>query len=112
MRGPKLACEANALVRIRRGHADIGHDDIWPDALDGRPKLVQVRAGRDEIDIPDPVENPRDALACEKAVVAEDNPNHRATEPRAGLTPNGQQCGVRAALMETTSSKDTADVAL
>jgi hypothetical protein len=78
VRSPKLPRETNAFVRIRRGHPDVGHDDIGLDALDGRPKLVQIIAGSDEIDVLDGVENSRDTLACEKAVVAEDDPYHEA----------------------------------
>jgi hypothetical protein len=92
MRGPKLAREANALVRVRRGHPDVGHDDIGFDALDGRPKLVQVATGGNEIDVLDAVQDARDAFACKKTVVAEDDPNHDATipaEPRARLPPDG-----------------------
>jgi hypothetical protein len=92
-RTPKLDCEANALVRIRRRHPDVGHDDIGLEALDGRPKLVQVTAGSDEVDVLDGVENARDAFACEKAVVAEDGPDHHATtipaEARARAAPTG-----------------------
>jgi hypothetical protein len=93
MRGPKLACEANALVRIRRRHPDVGHDNIGLDAFDGGPKLVQVTASGDELDVLDGVENARYPFTCEEAVVTEDRPDHDATtipaEPRLRLHPNG-----------------------
>jgi hypothetical protein len=93
MRGPKLAREANAFVRVRRRHPDVGHDGIGLDSLNGRPKLVEVTASRDESDVLDGVENARDAFACEKAVVTEDDSDHDTTtipgEPRPRLHADG-----------------------
>jgi hypothetical protein len=105
-RTPKLVCEANALVCIRRRHPDVGHDDIGPDALNGRPKLVQVTAGGDEIDVLDAVENARDALACEKAVVTEDSPDQDGrTIPAEPMARKPVTCNnvVSAAAMAITS---------
>ena len=114
-RPPKLVCEANALVRIRRRHPDVGHDNIGLDALYGFPKLVQVTAGGDEINVLDGVENARDAFACEKAVVTENSPDHDATiippSLGRGCVPTGNNVVSGPLRLRLPSGRNTADFA-
>jgi len=70
VRRPQLPRQANAFVGVRRRHPDVGHDDIGGFSLDSRSKLVEIDAGRDELDVLDRLQYARNPFACEKAVVA------------------------------------------
>src|SRR6266513_2807401 len=81
MRRSQLACEANPVVGVARRHPDIGQDDIWHVSVDGRPKLAHVGTDRDDLDVLDRFEQAPDPFPSEKAVVAEDDSDHRRASP-------------------------------
>ena len=94
MRRPQLACEANAFVRVRRRHPNVGHDDIRFLALDGRLKILELGAGFDQHDVVERLKNARNALASDKAVVGENNPDHvRASSLFPQFAPDPTECG-------------------
>ena len=78
---PELGGEADALVRVRGRHPDVGQDDVRRRALDGVAQLVEVARHLDELDVFDVVEDADDPLAGEEAVLGGDDADrHR---PRA-----------------------------
>ena len=79
MRRPQLACEANAFVRVRRRHPDVGHDGIRLLSLDRRTKLIEIVGGRDQLAVFDRLQNARDPFPGEETIVTEYNPDHRRT---------------------------------
>ena len=59
MRRPQLACEANPVVGVARGHPDVREDEIGLVPVDGHPKLVHVGTDRHELDVLDRFEQGR-----------------------------------------------------
>ena len=79
---PELGREADALVRVRGRHADVGQDDVGRRALDRVAQLVEVARHLDQLDVLDVAEDADDPFAGEEAVFGGDNADrHQALEP-------------------------------
>ena len=79
---PELGGEADALVRVRGRHPDVGQDDVGRRALDRVAQLVEVARHLDQLDVLDVAEDADDPLAGEEAVLGGDNADrHQALEP-------------------------------
>src|SRR5690349_14056490 len=74
---PQFGCELDALVGVPRRHPDVRQDHVRSGLVDGGARLIQVRAGRHELDVVDVFERTRDSLACEVAVLSEYDANRR-----------------------------------
>jgi hypothetical protein len=77
VRSPELVRQAYALVRVIRRHSNIREDDVWLDPVDRLQHLVERAATGDELDLFGRFQCPGDPLACEIAVLAENDPEHK-----------------------------------
>jgi hypothetical protein len=69
MRLPELGRNLDTFVRAGRGHADVGHHDVGFVLLHGSAERVQILALLDDVDVVLVLEDPRDALAGQVAVI-------------------------------------------
>src|SRR6266536_6393752 len=72
MGGAKLLREPNPLVGVARRHPNVSHHHIRFRPLHGCAELVEIVCGVDELYIVEIAEDSGDALAGEKAVLAQD----------------------------------------
>jgi hypothetical protein len=83
MGGAQAGRQADAFVGHRGRHADVDQHDIGVVSLHGRRQLLAVRAHRDELDLVDVAEQPRQRLPDEEAVVGDpDAHGHGASVTR------------------------------
>src|SRR3954452_12217874 len=71
VRRAKLGGEADALIGLRRRHANVGDDDVRPELADGGSKRIEVLVGAEKIDIGQRLERARYPLTREIAVLTE-----------------------------------------
>jgi hypothetical protein len=71
MRRPELGRNPDALVRAGRRHADVGHHDVGLVLVHSPAERVQIVALLDDVDVVLVLEDPRDALTGQIAVVCD-----------------------------------------
>src|SRR6185312_12208189 len=59
------------LVGVRRGHPDVGEDDVRLHRVDRRAQIVEIGACGDDVDLLELLEGAHDALAGQVAVLAQ-----------------------------------------
>jgi len=71
MRLTELGRDLNAFIRPGRRHADVRHDHVGLELRHRPPERLQILALVHELDVGLVLEDPRDALACQIAVVCD-----------------------------------------
>ena len=111
---PELGREADALVRVRGRHADVGQDDVRGGALDRVAQLVEVARHLDQLDVLDVAEDADDPFAGEEAVFGGDNadrhqplePSHAPYSPQTVVpAPRGQWCVDHSRISESPNAR-------
>src|SRR5262249_41378545 len=98
-RRAELHGKTDPLVGVRRRHPDVGEHQVRKRLVDRAPQLVEVAAGRQEIDVLDPLERPNDPFPRDEAVLSEHDANRHAWR----LTPTrGTLAGARKVLGENS----------
>jgi hypothetical protein len=85
MRLPELGRNLDAFVRAGRRHADVGHDDVGLVLLHGPAERVQILALLDDVDVVLVLEDPRDALAGQVAVIRDQDADGHGRRSRSRL---------------------------